>query len=158
MCGGFRLEGDDWNNTMHLSLSLSPSCGVKQQAPWWEAADRMEQLRAPLPPPDNHNIFLPLSSSLSLSFSCLTGRQEAAKGDRGEEGGVRQQSAPYLVRPSQELSRAPTGSRQEQLIHCNRDSTTKHDSMKQCYSPHSLPQPFSNLCSCSPSVPFQEKG
>lgn len=28
MCGGFQLEGDDWNNT----TCLTPSCGVKQQA------------------------------------------------------------------------------------------------------------------------------
>lgn len=64
MCGGFQLEGDDWNNTMRLC----PSCGVKQKAPWREAADRMEQLRAPLPPPDNHNIFSP---SLFLSVFVL---------------------------------------------------------------------------------------
>lgn len=118
----FSARGDDWNNTLHLS----PSCGVKQKAPWWEAADRMEQLRAPLPPPDQHNVFLSLSSLLSLFFSCLTNRQEAVKRDTGEEDGVCQQSAPYLARLSQEASRAPTGSRPEQLIHCNRDSATKH--------------------------------
>lgn len=107
MCGGFQLEGDDWNHTTRLT----PSCGVKQQAAWREAADRTEQLKAPLPPPDNHNIFSP-----SL-FLCLcpfpappTGKN--VKGDRGEEDGVCQQPTLYLARVSrgkQSCYREPSG-------------------------------------------------
>ncbi|TSK58079.1 Rho-related GTP-binding protein RhoJ [Bagarius yarrelli] len=51
-----------------------------------------------------------------------------------KEDSVCQQSAPYLVRVSQETSSSPMGSRREQLMLCNRDSATKHVLLKYCVS------------------------